>query len=110
MKREGNTITNRGKHMSYGVGSYTYMLVFNVVVITTSLFLFLFLVNCILCLCMTLVQLFEIYRFILISYWEIKTENARFHALIQIDLRCFDQNTLSFKNSFNYKERFYWKV
>ena len=22
MKRETNTITNRGKHMSYGVGSY----------------------------------------------------------------------------------------
>ena len=40
MKRETNTITNRGKHMSYGVGSYIYMLVFNVVVITTSLFPF----------------------------------------------------------------------
>ena len=40
------------------------------------------------------------------SIGEIKTENARFYALIQIDLRCFDQNTLSFKNSFNYKERF----
>ena len=24
MKRETNTITNIGKHMSYGVGSYTY--------------------------------------------------------------------------------------
>ena len=45
MKRETNTITNIGKHMSYGVGSYIYMRMFNVVdvKITTSPFLFFFL-------------------------------------------------------------------
>ena len=29
---------------------------------------------------------------------EIKTGNARFHALIQFDLHSFDQNILSFEN------------
>ena len=42
------------------------------------------------------------------SYWrfshifhtvdEIKTENARFHALIQFDLHSFDQNILGFED------------
>ena len=75
MKRKTNTISKIGKHMSYGVGSY-YMRVFNVLDITTSLFLF-FSVNCILCLCMTLVQLFEIYGFILISYWGDKNRKRK---------------------------------
>ena len=30
---------------------------------------------------------------------EIKTGNARFHALFQFDLLSFDQNFLSFENS-----------
>ena len=29
---------------------------------------------------------------------EIKTGNARFHALIQFDLQSFDQNILNFEN------------
>ena len=39
---------------------------------------------------------------------EIKTGNARFHALIQFDLHSFDQNILSFENvlfKLNHKKR-----
>ena len=34
-----------------------------------------------------------------VTIGEIKTGNARFHALTQFDLHSFDQNILSFKNT-----------
>ena len=79
MKRETNTITNIGKHMSYGVGSYIYiyiyiyMRMFNVVDITTSLFLFFF-VNCF---PLPLYDSCVVYRFILIFYWGDKNRKRK---------------------------------
>ena len=79
MKRETNTITYISNYINIWVTVlvFIYAQVFNVVDITTSLFLFSFLVSCILCLCMTLLKRFEIYRFILISYWGDKNRKRK---------------------------------
>ena len=40
----------------------------------------------------------KIFTHIPFNKGEIKTENVRFHALIQFDWHIFDQNILSFEN------------